>query len=132
MCIRDSYLSGMLAAVYGLLGACAACRGLIWHGRKGRRRVFCPACSRPRERARRRREEDRELPGAPRHKPKEISLSGPITVAALATLAVTAKGLAGRIGGADSAVARTIVWWAELLGAVCVLGFGLLLLVASL
>ena len=39
---------------------------------------------------------------------------------------------AGRIGGTDSAVARTIVWWAELLGAVSVLGFGILLLVASL
>jgi ABC-type nickel/cobalt efflux system permease component RcnA len=54
-----------------------------------------------------------------------------ITVAALATLAVTAKGLAGRIGGADSALAGAIVWWAELVGALSVLGFGVLLLVAS-
>lgn len=60
-----------------------------------------------------------------------MGLGTAITVAALATLAVTAKGLAGRIGGADSAVARTLVWWAELAGAVCVLGFGVLLLVAS-
>lgn len=55
------YLSGMLAAVHGLLGACAACRALIWHGRRGRRRVYCPACSQPRERARRLREVAREL-----------------------------------------------------------------------
>jgi nickel/cobalt exporter len=61
-----------------------------------------------------------------------MGLGTAITVAALATLAVMAKGFAGRIGGADSAVARTIVWWAELLGAVAVLGFGVLLLVASL
>jgi len=60
-----------------------------------------------------------------------MGLGTAITVAGLATLAVTAKGLAGRIGGADSAVARTLVWWAELAGAVCVLGFGVLLLVAS-
>ncbi|WP_375600005.1 DUF1007 family protein [Devosia sp. Naph2] len=60
-----------------------------------------------------------------------MGLGTAITVAALATLAVTAKGLAGRIGGADSTLAGAIVWWAELLGAVCVLGFGVLLLVAS-
>ena len=61
-----------------------------------------------------------------------MGLGTAITVATLATLAVTAKGLASRIGGTDSAMARTIVWWAELLGAVSVLGFGILLLVASL
>ena len=61
-----------------------------------------------------------------------MGLGTAITVATLATLAVTAKGLAGRIGGADSALAGTVVWWAELAGAVCVLGFGVLLLIASL
>ena len=61
-----------------------------------------------------------------------MGLGTAITVATLATLAVTAKGLAGRIGGADSAMAGAIVWWAELAGAVCVLGFGVLLLIASL
>ncbi|WP_338720355.1 DUF1007 family protein [Devosia sp. XK-2] len=61
-----------------------------------------------------------------------MGLGTAITVAALATLAVTAKGLAGRIGGADSAIAGAILWWAELVGAVCVLGFGVLLLMASL
>ena len=61
-----------------------------------------------------------------------MSLGTAITVAALASLAVLAKGLAGRIGGADSALAGHIVWWAELLGAVAVLAFGVLLLIASL
>ncbi|SMQ71044.1 ABC-type nickel/cobalt efflux system, permease component RcnA [Devosia lucknowensis] len=61
-----------------------------------------------------------------------MSLGTAITVASLATLAVMAKGLAGRIGGADSALAGHIVWWAELIGALAVLGFGVLLLVASL
>lgn len=54
-----------------------------------------------------------------------------ITVAALASLAVGAKGLASRLGGTDSALARGIVWWAELVGAVLVLFFGVLLLLAS-
>ncbi|MGB3337933.1 MAG: DUF1007 family protein [Devosia sp.] len=55
-----------------------------------------------------------------------------ITVAALATVAVTAKGLARRIGGVDNPVTTAVVWWVELLGAVAVLAFGVLLLVASL
>jgi ABC-type nickel/cobalt efflux system permease component RcnA/ABC-type uncharacterized transport system substrate-binding protein len=55
-----------------------------------------------------------------------------ITVALLATLAVTAKGLARRIGGVDNPMTATVVWWAELLGAVAVLAFGVLLLIASL
>jgi nickel/cobalt exporter len=55
-----------------------------------------------------------------------------ITVALLATLAVTAKGLARRIGGADNPVTAAVVWWVELLGAAAVLAFGVLLLIASL
>lgn len=55
-----------------------------------------------------------------------------ITVAVLATIAVSAKGLAQRIGGADNPVTASVVWWLELLGAVAVLGFGVLLLIASL
>lgn len=55
-----------------------------------------------------------------------------ITVALLATLAVTAKGLARRIGGVDNPVTGAIVWWVELLGAVAVLAFGVLLVIASL
>ena len=54
-----------------------------------------------------------------------------ITVAVLATLAVTAKGLARRIGGVDNPVTAMVVWWLELLGAVAVLAFGVLLLIAS-
>ena len=61
-----------------------------------------------------------------------MGLGTAITVAALATLAVTAKGLAGRIGGADSVMAGRLVWWAELLGAVAVLAFGVVLLIAAL
>ena len=55
-----------------------------------------------------------------------------ITVAVLATLAVTAKGLARRIGGVDNPVTAAVVWWVELLGAVAVLAFGVLLVIASL
>ncbi len=55
-----------------------------------------------------------------------------ITVALLATLAVTAKGLARRIGGVDNPVTAAVVWWLELAGAAAVLAFGVLLLIASL
>jgi len=55
-----------------------------------------------------------------------------ITVAALAMIAVTAKGLARRIGGVDNPVMGALVWWAELLGAIGVLAFGVLLVIASL
>ena len=55
-----------------------------------------------------------------------------ITVAALATIAVTAKGLARRIGGADNPVTGAVVWWLELAGALSVLTFGVLLVIASL
>jgi len=55
-----------------------------------------------------------------------------ITVAALATIAVTAKGLARRVGGADNPVTTAVLWWLELLAAVAVLAFGVLLLIASI
>lgn len=61
-----------------------------------------------------------------------MGLGTAITVAALASLAVGAKGLVGRLGGGDNALAQGIVWWAELAGAVFVLLFGILLLMASL
>ena len=61
-----------------------------------------------------------------------MGLGTAITVAVLASLAVGAKGLVSRLGGADSKLARGIVWWAELAGAVFVLLFGVLLLMASL
>jgi ABC-type nickel/cobalt efflux system permease component RcnA/ABC-type uncharacterized transport system substrate-binding protein len=55
-----------------------------------------------------------------------------ITVAILATIAVSAKGLARRIGGVDNKVTGAVLWWAELLGAVAVLAFGVVLVIASL
>lgn len=61
-----------------------------------------------------------------------MGLGTAITVSLLATIAVTAKGLAVRIGGADNPATAAVVWWLELLGALAVLAFGLLLLVASL
>lgn len=60
-----------------------------------------------------------------------MGLGTAITVAVLASLAVGAKGLVVRMGGGESALARGIVWWAELAGAVFVLLFGVLLLLAS-
>ena len=61
-----------------------------------------------------------------------MGLGTAITVSLLATLAVTAKGLARRIGGIDNPVTGAVVWWVELLAAVAVLCFGVLLLIASL
>lgn len=54
-----------------------------------------------------------------------------ITVATLASIAVTAKGLARRIGGADNAMIGALVWWAELAGAFMVLALGIVLVIAS-
>lgn len=54
-----------------------------------------------------------------------------ITVAILATLAVSAKGLARRIGGIDNPATAHFMWWVELLGAFAVFAFGILLLIAS-
>jgi ABC-type nickel/cobalt efflux system permease component RcnA/ABC-type uncharacterized transport system substrate-binding protein len=61
-----------------------------------------------------------------------MGLGTAITVAVLASLAVGAKGLVSRLAGGESALAQGIVWWAELAGAVFVLLFGVLLLMASL
>ncbi len=60
-----------------------------------------------------------------------MGLGTAITVGVLATLAVSAKGLARQMLGTDGTIASGLVWWAELLGALCVFGFGLLLLLAS-
>lgn len=61
-----------------------------------------------------------------------MGLGTAITVSVLATMAVTAKGLISRFGGGESAVARGVIWWAELAGAVAVLAFGIVLVMASL
>ena len=55
-----------------------------------------------------------------------------ITVAILATLAVSAKGLALRFAGGNGGMGAGLVWWGELLGAMLVLTFGVLLLLASI
>jgi nickel/cobalt exporter len=54
-----------------------------------------------------------------------------ITVAALATIAVTAKGVARRLLGRRAGAGSALVWWGELAGAILVFGFGVLLVVAS-
>ncbi|HEV7275690.1 MAG TPA: DUF1007 family protein [Devosiaceae bacterium] len=61
-----------------------------------------------------------------------MGLGTAITVAVLASLALTVKGFAGRYTGAASGGVAVAVWWAELAAALLVLGFGLLLLLASL
>ena len=61
-----------------------------------------------------------------------MGLGTAITVAALASLAVGAKGLAGRMAGVDSPLAATVLWWLELLAAVVVFAFGVILLLASI
>lgn len=61
-----------------------------------------------------------------------MGLGTGITVAVLASMAVGAKGLARRFAGAESRWFTSLVWWAELLGAMLVFAFGLVLLLASL
>jgi nickel/cobalt exporter len=60
-----------------------------------------------------------------------MGLGTAITVAILASLAVGIKGFALNLPGGGGAVAASVIWWAELLGAVLVFGFGALLLAAS-
>lgn len=61
-----------------------------------------------------------------------MGLGTAITVAALASLAVGAKGLAGRLSKVDSQLGEIVLWWLELLAAIGVFAFGLILLLASL
>jgi ABC-type nickel/cobalt efflux system permease component RcnA/ABC-type uncharacterized transport system substrate-binding protein len=60
-----------------------------------------------------------------------MGLGTAITTGSLAALAVGAKSVARRLAGVDNPVTSTILWWVELLGAVAVLGFGVILLLAS-
>ena len=55
-----------------------------------------------------------------------------LTVSVLATMAVGAKGLAGRFAGVDNPRVGIFLWWLELAGAVLVFGFGVLMLLAAL
>lgn len=61
-----------------------------------------------------------------------MGLGTAITVALLATAAVVGKGFAMRLAGTDSPLAHAVQWWAELVGALAVLGFGVMLVIASL
>ena len=61
-----------------------------------------------------------------------MGLGTAITVAVLASVAVGAKGLAGKLLGRREGLASGVIWWAELLGAMLVFAFGVILLLASL
>jgi nickel/cobalt transporter (NicO) family protein len=60
-----------------------------------------------------------------------MGLGTGITVAVLASLAVSLKGLTYRLSG-GGAFAVSIVWWLEMAGALAVFGFGVVLLLATL
>ena len=55
-----------------------------------------------------------------------------ITTGALAAMAVGFKALARRFAGTDNAVTGALVWWTELVAAVGVFAFGIVLVLASL
>jgi nickel/cobalt exporter len=61
-----------------------------------------------------------------------MGLGTAITTGTLAALAVGFKGAARRLAGADNRITATIVWWAELLAAVGVFAFGLVLVLATI
>lgn len=60
-----------------------------------------------------------------------MGLGTAITVAVLASVAVGAKGLARKLLGRREGLASGIIWWVELLGAMLVFAFGVILLLAS-
>jgi nickel/cobalt exporter len=61
-----------------------------------------------------------------------MALGTAITVSALAALAVSAKGLAVRLSGPGSPMARRVTDAIEIFGALAVIALGALLLAASL
>lgn len=61
-----------------------------------------------------------------------MGLGTAITTGTLAALAVGFKGMARTIAGADNRITAAIVWWAELLAAVGVFAFGVVLVLASI
>jgi ABC-type nickel/cobalt efflux system permease component RcnA len=61
-----------------------------------------------------------------------MGLGTAMTIGVLATLAVSAKGLAGRLAGGDGRRAGQIVLGLEVLGALAITGFGLVLLGGAL
>ena len=60
-----------------------------------------------------------------------MGLGTAITVATLATIAVTAKGLASRMLGHRTGMGAALVWWTELAASLLVFGFGVTLVLAS-
>ncbi len=60
-----------------------------------------------------------------------MGLGTALTVTALATLAMTAKGLARRLSGGRQGTVSAVIWWAELFGAFLVFAFGVLLVIAN-
>jgi ABC-type nickel/cobalt efflux system permease component RcnA len=60
-----------------------------------------------------------------------MALGTALTVALLAVIAISAKGLASRLVTADGTIAGDIVWWLELFGALAVFAFGAVLFTAS-
>lgn len=60
-----------------------------------------------------------------------MGLGTAITVAILATIAITAKDMARRLLGRRQGTLSGVFWWLELLGAIAVFAFGAILLVAS-
>ena len=61
-----------------------------------------------------------------------MGLGTAITTGALAAVAAGAKSIARRLAGPENPVTAAVLWWVELLGAAAVLGFGVVLLLASL
>jgi nickel/cobalt exporter len=61
-----------------------------------------------------------------------MGLGTAITVATLASLAVGAKSLAGRLTLIDSGLGASVIWWLELAAAFAVFAFGVILVLASL
>jgi len=60
-----------------------------------------------------------------------MALGTALTVALLATIAITAKGLARRLITAESGIGADVLWWLELFGALIVFAFGAVLFTAS-
>jgi ABC-type nickel/cobalt efflux system permease component RcnA/ABC-type uncharacterized transport system substrate-binding protein len=60
-----------------------------------------------------------------------MALGTALTVALLAVIAISAKGLARRLVTTDGAIAGDVVWWLELFGALAVFAFGAVLFTAS-
>jgi ABC-type nickel/cobalt efflux system permease component RcnA len=61
-----------------------------------------------------------------------MGLGTALTTGVLATMAISAKGIAQRLADANGTSAGALIWWAELAGAFAVLAFGLVFLLSSI